>query len=91
MLDLGLGASGSDKGLRRSGDGGDQEGQELRWNYVRLKSAAPPLEGISPAGRTTRLQVIRYNENHQNISGEHSHFAWFLNEVTAQFSAKEPK
>lgn len=46
-LDLGLGASGVDTGLRLPGDGSDQEGQELRWNYVRLKSATPPQEGIS--------------------------------------------
>lgn len=63
LLDLELGASGVDKGLRRCGDGGDQEGQELRWYYVRLKSATPPHGRISPAGRTTRLQVVRYNEN----------------------------
>lgn len=58
LLDLGLGAQGVDKGLRRSGDGRDQEGQELRWNYVRLKSATPPHGRISPAGRTTHLQVV---------------------------------
>lgn len=56
-LNLALSASGVGKGLRRPGDGADQEGQELRWNYVRLKSATPPQEGIS-AGQA-RQQIWR--------------------------------
>lgn len=91
LLDLELGASGVDKGLRRCGDGGDQEGQELRWYYVRLKSATPLHGRISPAGRTTRLQVVRYNENHQVLSGEHGHCVCFSNEVISQISAQERK
>lgn len=59
-LNLGLSASGVGKGLRRPGDGGDQEGQELRWNYVRLKSATPPQEGIS-AGHA-RQQIWRLSD-----------------------------
>lgn len=44
-LNLGLSASGVDTGLRLPGEGSDQEGRELRWNYVRLKSATPPQGG----------------------------------------------
>lgn len=65
-LNLGLSASGVDTGLRLPGEGSDQEGRELRWNYVRLKSATPPQGGIS-AGHNNRsggCQIRRKPQDH---------------------------